>query len=434
MWNLTLEKKEELLRKKQEKHLELEKLRATSKEHIWRDDLTEFLKKLDEVEQKQLENQEVPNKKNKKKEVGRKKANMAPSPVKGIRIVPQISGDLKKKASAAVEKKEKKNQKDVFGKSLKDKMAEFDEPDEFDDMADDKAHNRSLSDRLGFTLKAEEKTKEKKAKRESSEKNKKSNPKKVESKTPWDEVSPSDSDLSSSGFMDSDSDAGDFKESLKPPSVDRNGRERKTVNYKFEEDSNSNQSLEDSEKVTEYKNGHSEKNKILSDSEEESIDTDRHKRVEATSKQTKINTMFKSQANPKKTEPSECDNAFDSLIENGNTNSNSDGTETQNGNTSATKNCSNPYESDSDESPKYKNGGTVAVPKVSTKPKNSNFQFSDSDSQEENNSGSSSDDEFVHSEKQKMPKKKQQIKNKKPAATKPQIKVQITSPRKYMPR
>merc|ERR1719367_1406035 len=88
------------------------------------------------------------------------------SPLKeGIRIVPQISGEMKKKAFAANEKKEKKNAKDAFGKSLKDKMAEFDEPDEFDDMADDKDHNRSLSDRLGFNLKAEEKAKKPQTKR-----------------------------------------------------------------------------------------------------------------------------------------------------------------------------------------------------------------------------------------------------------------------------
>merc|ERR1711997_550349 len=58
MWNLTQEKKEELLRKKQEKHQELNNLRATSKEDLWRTDLTEFLQKLDEVEQKQLEDQQ----------------------------------------------------------------------------------------------------------------------------------------------------------------------------------------------------------------------------------------------------------------------------------------------------------------------------------------------------------------------------------------
>ena len=158
MWSLTLERKEELLRKKQEKKKELDKLNSTSKEDMWRADLKEFVKNLDEFEKKQREDRE-PKKVTKKKDGGRKKAALGPTPVKGIRILPHISDELKKKASAANEKKEKKNQKDVFGKSLKDKMAEFDEPDEFDDMADDKEHNRSLSDRLGFDLKAEEKSK-----------------------------------------------------------------------------------------------------------------------------------------------------------------------------------------------------------------------------------------------------------------------------------
>ena len=120
MWSLTLEKKEDLLRKKQEKHQELAKLRGTSKEDLWREDLKEFLKKLDEFEAQQLENQKNPDKKKAKKD-SRKKTTSVPSPSKGIRILPQISGDLKKKVIAANEKKERKNNKDVFGKSLKTK-------------------------------------------------------------------------------------------------------------------------------------------------------------------------------------------------------------------------------------------------------------------------------------------------------------------------
>merc|ERR1712110_1004799 len=121
--------------------------------------------KLDEVEKKkQDEEEKASGKLNKKKDGGRKKTMPMSPAVKGIRILPTISSELKKKASAAIEKKEKKSQKDAFGKSLKDKMAEFDEPDEFDEMADDKAHNRSLSDRLGFKLKAEEKPKKPKSK------------------------------------------------------------------------------------------------------------------------------------------------------------------------------------------------------------------------------------------------------------------------------
>ena len=68
MWSLTLEKKEDLLRKKQEKHQELAKLRETSKEDLWGEDLKEFLKKLDEFEAQQLENQKNPDKKKAKKD------------------------------------------------------------------------------------------------------------------------------------------------------------------------------------------------------------------------------------------------------------------------------------------------------------------------------------------------------------------------------
>merc|ERR1712203_521921 len=160
MWSLTNERKEDLLKKKEEKKKELNDLRATSKEDLWRMDLKEFIQKLDEVEKKkQDEEEKASGKLNKKKDGGRKKTMPMSPAVKGIRILPTISSELKKKASAAIEKKEMKSQKDAFGKSLKDKMAEFDEPDEFDEMADDKAHNRSLSDRLGFKLKAEEKPK-----------------------------------------------------------------------------------------------------------------------------------------------------------------------------------------------------------------------------------------------------------------------------------
>lgn len=55
MWSLTAEKKEELLRKKDDKQKELDDLRKTSKEQLWERDLEEFLTKLDEVEAKERE-------------------------------------------------------------------------------------------------------------------------------------------------------------------------------------------------------------------------------------------------------------------------------------------------------------------------------------------------------------------------------------------
>lgn len=59
MWSLTAEKIEELLRKKDDKHKELEDLKRTSKEELWERDLKEFLTKLDEVELKEREDDVV---------------------------------------------------------------------------------------------------------------------------------------------------------------------------------------------------------------------------------------------------------------------------------------------------------------------------------------------------------------------------------------
>ena len=420
MWSLTHERKEELLRKKQEKKQELEILMATSKEDMWRTDLKEFVKKLDEFEQKQRDNRESAGKKvMKKKDGSRKKAALGPSPAKGIRILPQISNELRKKASAANDKKEKKNQKDVFGKSLKDKMAEFDEPDEFDDMADDKEHNRSLSDRLGFNLKAEEKSTKSKIKKESSEKSKDIKNKKKRGKSPWEDASASNSDVNMSGSSDSGSDFEVFKEKQKLTVLARPERERKTVNYQLGDDSDSNQGIKSSSeeesvsKVGAIKNGHVGKNAILSDSEQDSDNQDKRINGKMATKQKKINAMFSNQTDSKKdhNEPG-CDNAFDDLIQNGNSNFSSAAQENKNGGSVAMKNGGNPYESDSDESPYHKNGKNAVVPKLSSSPKSSQFQFSDSDSTDEVIGRSSSDDEFIPT-KETFPKRKPQADKKK---------------------
>ena len=50
MWSLTKERKDDLIKKKEEKHRELKVLRDMSKEDLWRRDLNEFMDKLDEVE------------------------------------------------------------------------------------------------------------------------------------------------------------------------------------------------------------------------------------------------------------------------------------------------------------------------------------------------------------------------------------------------
>merc|ERR1712155_214662 len=48
-------KEDEIIKKRDEKKQELEKLKATTKEEMWETDLTEFMTKLDEVEAKEAE-------------------------------------------------------------------------------------------------------------------------------------------------------------------------------------------------------------------------------------------------------------------------------------------------------------------------------------------------------------------------------------------
>lgn len=58
MWNLTFERKEELLKKRDNKIEELENLRKKTPKDLWNDDLDVFLVKLKEVETKEREEME----------------------------------------------------------------------------------------------------------------------------------------------------------------------------------------------------------------------------------------------------------------------------------------------------------------------------------------------------------------------------------------
>ena len=118
MWNLTLEKKEELLKKKEEKHKELAKLKGTTKEQLWLTDLDELIEKLDEVEQKEREDAAAGiTSGGSKMKKGKKalKEEAMPSP-HGIRIQPKIPAELRTKAAKAAAAKDKKSQKAVAKK------------------------------------------------------------------------------------------------------------------------------------------------------------------------------------------------------------------------------------------------------------------------------------------------------------------------------
>jgi DNA topoisomerase-2 len=170
MWCLTKEKKDDLLKKKDEKHQELKKLRETSKEDLWKRDLKEFLAKLDEVERIEREDDEAAMRKAKAKAQGpgggkKTKLKMdghAPSPA-GIRIQPRIADELRTKVAKAAQAKDRKGKKAAGGGGSAIKEEDI-EKDEFDEMCDDKAANKSLSEKLGFSAtKDSKKGKKKKA-------------------------------------------------------------------------------------------------------------------------------------------------------------------------------------------------------------------------------------------------------------------------------
>merc|ERR1719495_1238365 len=149
MWNLTQEKIDELCKKRDEKRQELNELKATSKEELWRRDLREFLAKLDEVEEgERMDDEEGGGGGGETKPVG--KATKGKSKGKGgalvkadtlpskhaVRVEPKVSDDLKAKVVQAAALKVRKQTKKEEGK-VKDV-----ERDEFDEMADDKQNVR----------------------------------------------------------------------------------------------------------------------------------------------------------------------------------------------------------------------------------------------------------------------------------------------------
>lgn len=154
LWSLTLEKKNELLKKRDEKIQELRSLQAKSPAHLWRDDLDAFLQKvgcnfsnnfflvflyfaslyfyllfqLDEVEKKELEEEnsvKQPKGKGDKAKFGKlklKAVETMPSPV-GRRVQPKIAEDDKKKLERLDQAA--RNAKDGIKKERRIKVCNF---------------------------------------------------------------------------------------------------------------------------------------------------------------------------------------------------------------------------------------------------------------------------------------------------------------------
>ncbi|KAK9502922.1 hypothetical protein O3M35_011604 [Rhynocoris fuscipes] len=226
MWSLTLEKKEELIKKKNDKVAELEALKLKTPSDIWTDDLDAIHKKLDEIEEKErieeLENlgKSGPPGKGKNAKGGglaRKKAAVAseilPSPV-ARRIIPEIGEELKKKAETAIRLKEKK----LKGPAPKKEKKDDEEKDKFD-LIEEGVTKALKKGKRG--PKAPKEPKEPKEKKKSTEKKK--SPKKK--KNPWDS-SEEDEDSNDSG-----------PDQHEPPPERRVARRSAAANIKFQFDS-----------------------------------------------------------------------------------------------------------------------------------------------------------------------------------------------------
>jgi len=148
MWSLTMENKEALLKKRDEKIHELNLLKKKTPEDLYRDDLEKFLTELDRVEAIEKEDEQVSGevkKKGVKAPPRNKKAflEIAPSPV-GKKVQPNVD-DMIKKAEIVAKSKENKGKRGPKKKDEKEKPVK-EEKDEFDLIADD--CDSSLHDKM----------------------------------------------------------------------------------------------------------------------------------------------------------------------------------------------------------------------------------------------------------------------------------------------
>lgn len=149
MWSLTLERKNELLKKRDDKIAELKTLQAKTPALLWEDDLDEFIAKLDEVEKKEREDEAGTKPKEKTKaKLGRLKLQAAetlPSPV-GRRVEPRINDEDRKKCERLDQAA--RNAKEGIKKERKKVKKEVD-ADELDKLANQVTKKGSLEERLG---------------------------------------------------------------------------------------------------------------------------------------------------------------------------------------------------------------------------------------------------------------------------------------------
>nr|XP_049706693.1 DNA topoisomerase 2-like isoform X2 [Helicoverpa armigera] len=123
MWMLTKEKKDELLKQRDQKLSELNALKAKTAATLWQEDLDEFLVRLEEVEEKERQEESSVNKqtakfameriKNANKKNRKSLMDVAPAE-NGRRVEPKISEDLIKRIQAAEKAKTRKEIKKEY--------------------------------------------------------------------------------------------------------------------------------------------------------------------------------------------------------------------------------------------------------------------------------------------------------------------------------
>ncbi|XP_049267876.1 DNA topoisomerase 2-beta [Rhipicephalus sanguineus] len=109
LWSLTMERKDDLLKKRDEKRDELEVLRRKSPENLWEEDLDAFLTKLDEVEKAQRDEENSTGVKATKGSKGGRSKAAAPKKAESEtkpsafaeRVVPKVEWEAKTKATGA---------------------------------------------------------------------------------------------------------------------------------------------------------------------------------------------------------------------------------------------------------------------------------------------------------------------------------------------
>ncbi|KAK4311799.1 hypothetical protein Pmani_016723 [Petrolisthes manimaculis] len=223
MWCLTKERKDEILKQRDQKTQELKLLKDKSPEDLWNDDLDAFMTELDAVEKEERENEQSTMG---KKAGGAKKGTKKNATVSfdtkpsttAVRIVPQVDFEVKRRAEKATAAKENK------AKKVK-KEAAVVETDMFDEIVSANT-GKSLAARLGNSPDAI--AKNARTKKPAGEKQTKKGTPKKKKKNTW------NSDASS---PDEDNSDGDDEREVTPRQrpVSRRSAANK-VKYSFEEE------------------------------------------------------------------------------------------------------------------------------------------------------------------------------------------------------